>query len=100
MSVSANRGNQAEHAANVRVDAEAAASWLERREETLSENSQRKVRRETCLRDSALVGGGAGTLGAYLMYRSMQHRSAGFRAFLGGGGQSFQVFVAFFMPFM
>ena len=100
MSSSADRGNTADVRKGARLGNEAAASWLDRREQTLAENEQRRGRRETCLRDSALAGAAAGTMGAVAMYRFTMRRSAYFRNFLGGGGQAFQVVFGFFMPFM
>ena len=101
MSAAADRGHAAEVREGARLDAEAASSWRDRRSATLIENEQRRERRDGCLRDSALAGATAGVVGAGLMYTyTVQRRSAIYRKWLGGGGQAFQVFVGFFMPFM
>ena len=101
MSAAADRGSAAEVRADARLDANAASVWLDRRTATLVENDQRRERRDGCLRNSALTGACAGTIGAGLMYRyTVQRRTSSWRNFLGGGGQAFQVFVGFFMPFM
>ena len=100
MSASANRGTAADVSSNARLDAEAAAGWLQRREATLAENAARRERRDVCLRDSAIAGGCAGSLGGYVMHRTMSRRSASFLAFIGSGGRAFSVVFGFFMPFM
>ena len=110
MSEKANRGNEAEVAASAALDAEAAARFAKRREATLVENEVRRQRRDTCLRDSALTGAGAGAVGGSLALRAVRSATGTgpFRTLLGinmsakaigGAGQAFVVFVGFFMPF-
>ena len=106
----ADLGQPAEVSENAKLDTQSAASWELRRKATLAENEARRERRYGCLRDSAMVGGGAGTIGATASWQMMQKRSTGpFRTLLGinvsakeigGGMRAFTVFVGFFMPFM
>ena len=91
---------------------ESAARFRERREASLAENEQRRQRRFTCLRDSALAGGAAGLLGSSLTWQALWNprvRTRFPRSLLGisvsgqaigGAGQAFVVFVGFFMPFV
>ena len=118
MSERSSRGNEAEVAASARLDKKAAARFIAHREATLVENAERKMRRESCLRDSALVGGGAGLIGGSLALQQLRSKAqttlaqaAGQPRFwqllgikvsgqaIGGAGQAFVVFVGFFMPF-
>ena len=107
----ADRGGSAEVKAGARLDDEAAAKWIEKCEATRVENEQRRQRRDGCLRDSAITGACAGTLGASLAFGIVRRpASTGpFRSLLGinvsgkamgGAMQSFVVWMGFFMPFM
>ena len=112
MSERSSRGQEAEVATTARLDAESAARFRERREASLAENEQRRQRRFTCLRDSALAGGAAGLLGSSLTWQALWNprvRTRFPRSLLGisvsgqaigGAGQAFVMFVGFFMPFM
>lgn len=107
----ADRGGEAEVRAGAKLDSESAANWLAKREAALAENENRRQRREGCLRDSAMTGAAAGTVGASLAFGILR-RPAGtgpFRSLLGinvsgkamgGAMQSFVVWMGFFMPFM
>ena len=98
-------------ATTARLDAESAVRFRERREASLAENEQRRKRRSTCLRDSALAGAFAGLLGGSLTWRALWNPRARTRfssllgisvsgKAIGGAGQAFVMFVGFFMPFM
>ena len=100
MSGLADRGTPADVHPKARLDESAIEKWRERREATLAENAQRNERRGVCLRDSAIVGGAAGTVGGIQVYRFTMRRTAATRAFMGPAGQAFGVWVGFFMPFM
>jgi hypothetical protein len=100
MSSSANRGGAAEVSSNARLDADAAAHWMQQREAVLAENNARRERRNTCLRDSAIAGTCAGTVGGLAMYRYVNRRSAKLQNFMGSGGKAFNVVFSFFMPYM
>jgi hypothetical protein len=113
----ANRGNEAEVSESAKLSADSARAWLKRRGQAQAENDQRRVHREVCLRDSALAGGAAGTVGAALAWRLMNSSAAlpnssgpsmrwysllGIKVSgkaIGGGGQAFVLFCGFFMPF-
>ena len=62
----ADRGGAAEVSSNARLDAEAAEGFRKRIEEGRMQSEARKQHRESCLQDSAMVGAGAGSVGASL----------------------------------
>ena len=94
------RGMPAEVSADAKLDRDHAKNWISKREATLAENAQRRARRDECLFNSALTGGCVGAVSGCGTYRLTMRQSARVRAFMGGGGQAFGVFVGFFMPFM
>ena len=110
------RGGVADISADAKVDERAAAAFRQRREATLVENESRRQRRDGCLRDSALAGGGAGTVGASLAFMALRRPGhAGVTGkvrwwsllgigvngkAMGGAMQAFVVWMGFFMPFM
>ena len=66
------RGGVADVSADAKVDERAAAAFRQRREAALVENESRRQRRDGCLRDSALAGAGAGTVGASLAFMALR----------------------------
>ena len=121
MSSRATRGQEAEVSQHAKLDKDAARTFLANRDAALAENELRRQRRESCLRDSAMTGAFAGTVGATLAYYIVT-RPAGadgkgaalgkkLRPWellginvsgkaMGGAMQSFVVWMGFFMPFM
>ena len=111
-------GQDIEISEHAKLDERSAAVWLERREQAAAENAQRKQSRYGCLQNSAIVGAYFGLVGASLAWRGMRNPvgrtrfrnlfPSFFRLLdidvsgkaIGGGGQSFVLFVSFFMPFV